>query len=95
MADYRRNPYNRQGCCQQPETRPVQPTPIPQVLPACDQTNDSVPPFDRNRFPVAMLYVPWQDWCKTYDLERALKAGTIFPDLDKPFRGVRKGGCRK
>ena len=52
-------------------------------------------PYDMDRFPVAMLYVPWQRWNQTYELDRGLKAGTIFPDLDRPFRGVRKGGCKK
>ncbi len=44
-------------------------------------------------FPVAMAYVPWQNWYSVYDLEKGLAVGTIFPELDKPFLGVR-GGCR-
>ena len=36
-------------------------------------------------FPIAMAYVPWQQWSNTYDLDRALPAGTIFPELDFPF----------
>ncbi len=44
-------------------------------------------------FPPAMAYVPWQHWNRLYDLEKALAYGTIFPELNKPFRGVR-GGCR-
>ncbi|MBQ8185146.1 MAG: spore coat associated protein CotJA [Lachnospiraceae bacterium] len=63
------------------------------------QTASSCPmPYstmDMDRFPVAMLYVPWQKWNQTYELDRGLKAGTIFPELDKPFRGIRKGGCMK
>ena len=43
---------------------------------------------------VAMAYVPWQTFHKTYEPQRALKAGTIFPELDKPFIG-RPGGMRK
>lgn len=46
-----------------------------------------------DNYPVAMAYVPWQQWHTVYDLERALSCGTIFPELNKPFRGVR-GGCR-
>lgn len=43
--------------------------------------------------PPAMGYVPYQHWCEPYDLCRGLAAGTIFPDLHKPFCG--KGGmCR-
>ena len=42
---------------------------------------------------LAMAYVPWQRWNQTYELEKALMCGTIFPELDKPFlgkRGVRR-----
>lgn len=42
---------------------------------------------------LAIAYVPWQRWNQTYDLEKALQVGTIFPDLDKPFLGKR-GVCR-
>lgn len=40
---------------------------------------------------VAMAYVPWQRWDKTYEPCRALSIGTIFPELNKPFEG---GCCR-
>lgn len=36
-------------------------------------------------YPVAMAYVPWQQWQNTYAPERGLAQGTIFPDLDLPF----------
>ena len=39
---------------------------------------------------LAMAYVPWQKFHDTYEPAKALKAGTIFPELDKPFLG-RKG----
>lgn len=45
------------------------------------------------QFPIAMAYVPWQRFGRTYDLSKALCAGTIFPELDKPFCGKR-GGCK-
>lgn len=40
---------------------------------------------------VAMAYVPFQTDTTTYDEMKALKAGTLFPVLDKPFigRGMR------
>jgi len=44
-----------------------------------------------NDFPVAMAYVPWQQWGMVYELEKALCVGTIFPELNKPFCGVRGG----
>lgn len=41
-------------------------------------------------FKVTMAYVPWQHLDKVYEPAKALKAGTLFPELDKPFYG-RKG----
>ncbi|MDL2301934.1 spore coat associated protein CotJA [Lachnospiraceae bacterium OttesenSCG-928-D06] len=49
-------------------------------------------PFDDKieNFPIAMAYVPWQNFTKIYDnLEKAYKIGTIFPELNKPFTGRR------
>lgn len=40
---------------------------------------------------VAMAYVPWQIFVRAYEPQKALMAGTIFPELDKPFTG-RPGG---
>ena len=36
---------------------------------------------------VAMLYVPFQTDLTTYDEMTALKCGTLFPVLNKPFLG--------
>lgn len=44
-------------------------------------------------FALAMAYVPWQRWNQTYELKKAMCAGTIFPELDKRFLGKR-GDCR-
>lgn len=43
------------------------------------------------QFPVAMAYVPWQQWQTTYAPERGLLQGTIFPDLDLEFNYGRCG----
>ena len=43
---------------------------------------------------VAMAYVPWQWFTNAYDPQKAFMAGTIFPELDKPFIG-RPGGMRR
>jgi hypothetical protein len=42
----------------------------------------------------AMAYVPWQTFTKAYEPQKALMAGTIFPELDKPFIGrcTMRGG---
>lgn len=42
--------------------------------------------------PLAMAYVPWQNWRKIYEPEKAFCRGTIFEELDKPFQGI--GGCQ-
>ena len=40
---------------------------------------------------VAMAYVPWQHLTYIYEnLDEALKCGTIFPELTKPFEGRRR-----
>lgn len=45
-------------------------------------------PSYMEQFPVAMAYVPWQRNCTMYDsIDEAYKAGTIFPELNKPFLG--------
>lgn len=41
--------------------------------------------------PLAMAYVPWQEWCAIYEVKRGFDRGTIFEELDKPFKGI--GGC--
>lgn len=36
---------------------------------------------------LAMAYVPFQKFGMLYDEVKALDNGTLYPDLDKPFRG--------
>lgn len=43
---------------------------------------------------LAMAYVPWQRFEKTYNLNEALEIGTIFPELDLPFLGYKGGRQR-
>ena len=43
---------------------------------------------------LAMAYVPWQQFSTVYEPDRALSAGTIFPELDKPFLAAKGGRCR-
>lgn len=40
---------------------------------------------------LAMAYIPFQTYGDVFPAEKALEAGTLFPDLDKPFYG-RRGG---
>ena len=47
-----------------------------------------------DHLPVAMGYVPFQKWGKTFELNQAFQIGTIFPDLCKPFCGKGGGVCQ-
>lgn len=51
----------------------------------------SVPPCGQDMQVLAMAYVPWQTWQSLYDAEKGFSCGTIFQELNKPFRGM--GGC--
>ena len=44
---------------------------------------------------LAMGYVPWQEWGKTYEPAEGIGCGTIFPELNLPFLGCvpRDCGC--
>ena len=43
-----------------------------------------------DNYALAMAYVPWQEFTQIYDnLEEGYREGTIFPELNKPFRGRR------
>ncbi len=44
--------------------------------------------------PLAMAYSPLQVWRNVYEPEIGLERGTIFIELDKPFKeGIARGGC--
>ena len=51
--------------------------------------NGSMTRFPKNT-PLAMAYMPFQQWGETYGDDEALSRGTLFPDLDLPFS---KGGA--
>ncbi len=40
-----------------------------------------------NRQPLAMAYVPMQAFRETYEPKKALENGTLFPELNMPFKG--------
>lgn len=101
MPNYRYNTsdYMRRSGCNRP-AQPIQPQPAvpcqPAVQPAsqpascCDDRSE----YDElNGMPLAMAYVPWQEWRNIYEAEKGFHIGTIFEELDKPFRGIKIGGC--
>jgi hypothetical protein len=40
-------------------------------------------------YPIAMAYVPWQDYGNIYPLQQAIQRGTMFRELDLDFAGRR------
>jgi len=92
--NYRSNDYMRRSQCHRPAT--PAPTRIEREYTACceeDHPTHTCSHDSLNNLPIAMAYVPWQEWKKIYAAEKALCRGTIFEELDKPFLG--KGGCCK
>lgn len=67
-------------------TRPMQDSCSPCTRPMPENPS---PCEDMCGYPIAMAYVPAQVFNTTYDLNRALEVGTIFPELHKPFCGKR------
>lgn len=61
---------------------PITGNPMPSGMTFCADT--SAGPLEQN-YPIAMAYVPWQQWSTPYPPERALNQGTIFPELDLQF----------
>ena len=55
--------------------------------PSCCQSHCT----DMIHYPVAMAFVPWQQWQPTYVPKQGLVQETIFPKLDLPFHCERCG----
>lgn len=66
--------------------------PKPVCMPSC-QDSESSCMNHMHDMAIAMAYVPWQHFNSMYELPMALQVGTIFPELNKPFRGS-KGGMK-
>jgi len=63
---------------------------------SCDGQNGTIG-WGISNHPLSMVYAPWQNFDNLYDLDTALKQGTVFAELDLPFAGrsISKGGsCR-
>lgn len=69
--------------------------PFPSSTPYPPAPNMTCPSTEQGaleqQYPVAMAYVPWQQWQTTYAPERGLVQGTIFPELDLQFNYGRCG----
>lgn len=54
----------------------------PCIKDGCDIGKDHV-----DEMAPGMAFVPWQKWKDIYDICEAIEHGTIFKELDKPWRG--------
>lgn len=87
----------RQNCGADNQTRPMrqscradnQMRPMQQNCGADNQMRPAHQNCDIDQMALAMAYVPWQHFHKTYEVDKALEYGTIFPELNKPFYGRR------
>lgn len=60
---------------------------MPQAENGCGHSENRTDPW--NGLTAGMAYVPWQQFACTYEPMQGFRAGTIFPELDKPFYGRR------
>lgn len=44
----------------------------------------------KNALPLAMAYVPMQKWRQIYEKDKGIIRGTIFAELDLPFKGAKR-----
>lgn len=91
--NYRSNDYMRRGQCSRPAMAAPQRVEYECPVHVEDPSKTCCTHDPLNVLPIAMAYVPWQEFRDLYPAEKALFRGTIFEELDKPFSG--KGGCCK
>lgn len=58
----------------------------------CCTPSDEYAPNHFDYPSLAMVYAPYQKFDCLYDPEEALRCGTLFKELNKPFLAGRKGG---
>ena len=89
MPNYR---YHTAGQMRQNGCMRQNPPAMPQIggcpLPTENICNPDMDHGDLADMSLAMAYVPWQEWRNIYKAEKAFQRGTIFEELDKPFRGM-------
>lgn len=74
-----------QPCAEQDTGAPVS---CRTVRENCDESKKHHHNHCMEGFPIAMAYVPCQEWKNLYEVKKGFCCGTIFGELDKPFRGM-------
>lgn len=94
-----RNPHMQRAGSGSPRSASMPCTSCPSSMPRTSERARSSfgcpgqPCAPVDSMPLAMAYVPWQQWQNIYEICQGFQRGTIFEDLDKPFHG--RGGCNR
>lgn len=68
-----------------------------ELSPSCGCNEDERKQWGLHGYPLAMVYSPVQEWKSLYDNELGLSRGTIFKELELPFKGSwndEGGSCK-
>lgn len=88
--------YNR-GCCNRRQVESIHPIGGCSMRydrrtgPVYTENNNCSETVEQN-YRLAMVYSPYQEWQNIYNGDKALEVGTIFAELDKPFKGYKCSG---
>ena len=81
------NSCNSNSCMANNDGRnPSMSAPVYRERSGCSDRDDAL-----DGMPIAMAYVQWQSGRHIYEAGKGFHRGTIFEELDLPFKG--KGGC--
>ncbi len=83
---YNRNGYARNGSPQHTQLRYSNNYPNKDCscnISQCEKNTDTI------QMPIGMAYVPFQEFGELYDAHKGLMEGTMFPELNLIFCGVR------
>ncbi len=91
---------NMQNCTQCMDNNDMQRNRMRDMCPQdmCPQDNcsrDNCSSTNCKHWAIGMGYVPWQNMSQVYEPAQALRAGTLFPELEKPFYGSMRRGARR
>lgn len=85
MEQYRS--YNRGGCIRNGFVANQNPRFVNNEFSRNSSRSEYKP--EKNQMPVGMAYVPMQEFGELYDTKKGLMEGTMFPELNLIFCGVR------
>lgn len=60
------------------------------IIPPGLMRNEQMTDENINSMPIGMAYVPMQVWRDIYEKDKGMMRGTIFSELDMPFKGAKR-----